>query len=125
MRTAKARRHRAAQAIDRKSLGKTVEPETIPVIRTDKMRLDHYDKMDRQEPSAIDVDQHLGAVDVEVNRGLTADQVIEESRRCMSWPTPMRHHFDSPGPKKPLAIAQSQLHLRRSLAGKVGVSYAP
>ena len=82
--TAVGHGHRAAQAIDRKSLGKTVEPETMPVIRTDKMRLDHYDKMDRQEPSALDVDQRLGAMDVEVNRGLTADQVIEESGRCMS-----------------------------------------
>jgi NADPH-dependent glutamate synthase beta subunit-like oxidoreductase len=75
---------RAAEAIDRKFLGKMVEPDTMPVIRTDRMRLDHYKKMERREPTAIDVDQRLDAVDMEVNPGFTAEQVVEESRRCMS-----------------------------------------
>jgi NADPH-dependent glutamate synthase beta subunit-like oxidoreductase len=75
---------RAAKAIHRKFLDKMLQTDTMPVIRTDKMRLDHYEKMDRQEPSALDVDQRLCAVNAEVNLGLTADQVIQESRRCMS-----------------------------------------
>ena len=37
----------------------------------------------RSRPS-LAVDQRLGGVDVEVNLGLTAEQVIEETRRCMS-----------------------------------------
>jgi NADPH-dependent glutamate synthase beta subunit-like oxidoreductase len=82
--TAIGQGRRAAEAIDRRFLGKTVEPDTTPVIRTDRMRLDHYEKMDRQEPSALRVDQRLSAVDAEVNLALTPDQVVEESRRCMS-----------------------------------------
>ena len=75
---------RAAEAMERKFLGTTAEDNGMPVVRTDRMRLDHYEKMDRVEPSAIDVDQRMGGVDVEVNLGLTDDQVIAESRRCMS-----------------------------------------
>lgn len=75
---------RVAEAIDRRFLGKAVEPDTMPVIRTDRMRLDHYEKIERQEPTAIDVDQRLDTVDTEVNLGFTPEQVVEESRRCMS-----------------------------------------
>jgi NADPH-dependent glutamate synthase beta subunit-like oxidoreductase len=75
---------RAAEAIDRRFLGKVVEADTMPVIRADKMRLDHYERANRQEASALNVDRRLRTVDVEINLGLTAEQVIEESRRCMS-----------------------------------------
>jgi Pyruvate/2-oxoacid:ferredoxin oxidoreductase delta subunit len=75
---------RAAEAIERKLLGKTAEDNGMPIIHTDKMRLDHYEKKERQEPAALDVDKRLDGVEVEVNLGLTQDQVIEESRRCMS-----------------------------------------
>jgi NADPH-dependent glutamate synthase beta subunit-like oxidoreductase/Pyruvate/2-oxoacid:ferredoxin oxidoreductase delta subunit len=75
---------RAAEAIERKFLGTNTQRDGTPVIRTDRMRLDHYEKKDRREPAALGIGQRLGAVDVEVNLGLAQDQVIEESRRCMS-----------------------------------------
>ena len=75
---------RAAEAIDRHFLGTAAADDGLKVIRTDHMRLDHYEKKQRNEPSALDVEHRLQAVDVEVNQGFTPDQVIEESRRCMS-----------------------------------------
>ena len=36
------------------------------------------------------------------------------------WPTPTRHHFDSARPDNPLAIAQSDLRLRRFIPLPVG-----
>jgi Pyruvate/2-oxoacid:ferredoxin oxidoreductase delta subunit len=75
---------RAAEAIERKFLGTAAPTDTLPLIRTDRMRLDHYEKSDRAEPSALGVEQRLSAVDVEVSQGLTQEQVIAQSRRCMS-----------------------------------------
>ncbi len=76
---------RAAEAIDRKFRGTNNKPDdSMPVIRATRMRLDHYEKKPRGEPAALGVDQRLGAVESEVNLGFTRDQVIEESRRCMS-----------------------------------------
>jgi len=75
---------RAAEAIDRRILGTAPHADGLSVIRTDRMRLDHYEKKDRNEPSALAVGERLQAVDTEVNLGLTSQQVIEESRRCMS-----------------------------------------
>jgi NADPH-dependent glutamate synthase beta subunit-like oxidoreductase len=75
---------RAAESIDRKILGKAAEEDGRKVIRTDRMRLDHYDKTLRGEPASLSVDQRLDAVDAEVNLGFPREQVIEESRRCMS-----------------------------------------
>jgi NADPH-dependent glutamate synthase beta subunit-like oxidoreductase len=75
---------RAAEAIERKFLGKEPDDDSTEVILYDRMRLDHYEKADRQQPSALAVDQRLGGVDTEVNLGLTAEQVVTESRRCMS-----------------------------------------
>jgi Pyruvate/2-oxoacid:ferredoxin oxidoreductase delta subunit len=75
---------RAAEAIERRFLGKTPEPDSTPIIRTDRMRLDHYEKKERNEPSALGVEQRLGGVDVEVNLGFSQERLILESRRCMS-----------------------------------------
>jgi len=76
---------RAAEAIDRTLLGTTAAAEdALKVVRTDRMRLDHYEKKPRAEPAALAADQRLQTVDAEVNLGLTRDQVIEQSRRCMS-----------------------------------------
>jgi len=76
---------RAAEAIDRTLLGTTAAAEdALKVVRTDRMRLDHYEKKPRAEPAALAAYQRLQTVDAEVNLGLTRDQVIEQSRRCMS-----------------------------------------
>jgi len=75
---------RAAEAIERRFLGKTPVDEGMTVIRTDRMRLDHYEKVERNRPAALGVEQRLSAVDAEVNLGFTRDQMVAESRRCMS-----------------------------------------
>jgi NADPH-dependent glutamate synthase beta subunit-like oxidoreductase len=82
--TAVGHGRRAAEAIDRKFTGIAAEPDHMLVIRTDKMLLDHYDKQERGEPTAIDVDKRMDAVDLEVNLGFTQDKVIVEAQRCMS-----------------------------------------
>jgi NADPH-dependent glutamate synthase beta subunit-like oxidoreductase len=82
--TAVGHGRRAAEAIERRFTGKPPVEDKMDVIRTDRMLLDHYQKAARQEPAALDVDQRLSTVDREVNLGLSADQVLQESRRCMS-----------------------------------------
>jgi Pyruvate/2-oxoacid:ferredoxin oxidoreductase delta subunit len=75
---------RAAEAIERKFLGSTAESDKMPVVRTDRMRLDHYEKAERGNPPTLGVEERLGAVDVEVTRTFAQEKVIEEARRCMS-----------------------------------------
>ncbi len=75
---------RAAEAIERRFLGRQREEETMEVVRPARMRLDHYEKKERQEPTALEIDARMTGVDTEVNLGLAAAQVLEESRRCMS-----------------------------------------
>ncbi|MHC4786835.1 MAG: 4Fe-4S binding protein, partial [Planctomycetota bacterium] len=54
------------------------------VIKNDRMLLDHYTRMDRHEPRAVDPDKRLSDMDLEVNLGLAPDDVIAEAQRCMS-----------------------------------------
>lgn len=75
---------RAAEAIDRKLQGLPFEPDMMPVIRTDKMRLDHYEMMERIKPPSRPVEERLASVDAEVNLGFDRESVIVQSRRCMS-----------------------------------------
>jgi NADPH-dependent glutamate synthase beta subunit-like oxidoreductase len=82
--TAVGHGRRAAEAIERKFLGTEPETDSMPIIRADRMRLDHYEKQEREQPVSLEVDKRLDSVEVEVNLGLTPEQVIAESRRCMS-----------------------------------------
>jgi NADPH-dependent glutamate synthase beta subunit-like oxidoreductase len=82
--TAVGHGRRAAEAIERKFLGTEPPEDKMDVIRTDRMLLDHYAKAERTEPATLPVDERVNAVDREVNLGLTQDQAIAESRRCMS-----------------------------------------
>lgn len=82
--TAVGHGRRAAEAIDRRFRGTERERDTMPVIRTDKMLLDHYAKQDRLEPRAVAVEQRLGGMEVEVNLGFTHEEVTQEAGRCMS-----------------------------------------
>jgi NADPH-dependent glutamate synthase beta subunit-like oxidoreductase/Pyruvate/2-oxoacid:ferredoxin oxidoreductase delta subunit len=75
---------RAAEAIERKLLGQPFQEDGMPVIRTNRMRLDHYEKKERQQPRALDLDRRMTAIDAEVNQGLTLEQVLDEVQRCMS-----------------------------------------
>lgn len=82
--TAVGHGRRAAEAIERRFLGTPRPSNDMPVIRTDKMLLDHYVKVQRNEPSSLELEDRLASVDVEVNLGFTEEQTIDESRRCMS-----------------------------------------
>jgi NADPH-dependent glutamate synthase beta subunit-like oxidoreductase len=82
--TAVGHGRRAAEAIDRQFRHLPRVDDTMQVIRADRMLLDHYERAERQEPITLGVDERLSTVDREVNLGLRPEQVLRESRRCMS-----------------------------------------
>jgi NADPH-dependent glutamate synthase beta subunit-like oxidoreductase len=83
--TAVGHGRRAAEAIDRKFHGTAEENgDHRAVVRSDTMQLDHYERIERQEPAALDLDKRMDSMDLEVNLGFTSDQILTESRRCMS-----------------------------------------
>jgi NADPH-dependent glutamate synthase beta subunit-like oxidoreductase len=75
---------RAAEAIDHGFRGTQPQPDLRKVIRADKMHLEHYQTIERQEPTTLAVDERMGQVDREVNLGLTPEQTLLEAQRCMS-----------------------------------------
>jgi NADPH-dependent glutamate synthase beta subunit-like oxidoreductase len=75
---------RAAEAIVRRFTGEPAPSDGRDVIRTDRMLLDHYEKAERHEPTALDVDKRMEAMDTEVNLGFTQEHLLAEARRCMS-----------------------------------------
>jgi NADPH-dependent glutamate synthase beta subunit-like oxidoreductase/Pyruvate/2-oxoacid:ferredoxin oxidoreductase delta subunit len=75
---------RAAEAMDRKFRGAAAEGNGMPVIKSDKMRLDHYERADRIEAMELGVDERLKDINVEVNLGLDRESIVKESKRCMS-----------------------------------------
>ncbi len=75
---------RAAESIMHELHGMELEKDERDVIRADKMLLDHYEKQERYEPSILDVDQRLDALDKEVNLGFSLDETVAEANRCMS-----------------------------------------
>jgi len=83
--TAIGQGRRAAETIDRNLRG--VESESdgeMPVIKPDRLRLDHYEKVERGEAISIPVEERLAGMETEVNRSLSQDQALAESKRCMS-----------------------------------------
>ena len=76
---------RAAEAIDRSlRAAEAGNVEEMPVIKTDRMRLDHYEKKDRATPASLTVEERLAEMEKEVNQSYTEEQTIEEAKRCMS-----------------------------------------
>ena len=82
--TAVGHGRRAAEAIDRKFGGASNGKTDMPVVRKDRMRLDHFEMEERVEAAILGVEDRLQAVDAVVNLGLTQEQVVAQSRRCMS-----------------------------------------
>ena len=83
--TAIGQGRRAAEAIDRKLRGEEEPPDSqMPLIQTDRMRLDHYEKAERAQAGSLPVEQRLAALETEVNLPISQQQAIEEARRCMS-----------------------------------------
>jgi NADPH-dependent glutamate synthase beta subunit-like oxidoreductase/Pyruvate/2-oxoacid:ferredoxin oxidoreductase delta subunit len=74
----------AAEAIDRKFRGEAKPADAMPIIKTDKMLLDHYERAERAKAGALAVEARLASMDAEVNLALSEAEAIAESKRCMS-----------------------------------------
>ncbi len=82
--TAVGHGRRAAEAIERSFTGKPVPEDRMTVIRTDRMQLSHYQKLERARPQELEVTERFADPDREVSVGLTVDAAIAETQRCMS-----------------------------------------
>ncbi|MFH1921560.1 MAG: NAD(P)-binding protein [Planctomycetota bacterium] len=83
--TAVGQGRRAAETIDRDLRG--AEPGRggeMPIVKPDRLRLDHYEKVERGEAVTLPVEQRLAGMETEVNLPLSQAQAIAESKRCMS-----------------------------------------
>ncbi len=58
--------------------------EEVQEIRSDKMRLDLYEEKQRHEESHLSVEDSLKSLEVEIAQTLSDEDLIEESKRCMS-----------------------------------------
>jgi dissimilatory sulfite reductase flavoprotein subunit len=73
----------AAQAIDARLRGKTLEkPFVPPIIRSDRLKLDWYKGAARHERSSVSVAER--GIDTEIERGLSEAEAFDEAKRCMS-----------------------------------------
>ncbi len=61
-------------------------PDPLPIITHDKMRLDHYDELPRNDRAWVPHAERFGdnALELEVDLGITQEQFIAEANRCMS-----------------------------------------
>ena len=76
---------RAAETIDVRFRGVDLTEEVKdPLIKSDKIILDWYEKVLRHECSQLAVEKRFDDGDVEINSTLTQDEVVAEARRCMS-----------------------------------------
>lgn len=74
----------AAEAIDRRFRGEEKPADNQPIIKTDRMQLDHYEKAERAEASTLPVEERFASFDAEANLPLSEAEAIAESKRCMS-----------------------------------------
>jgi Pyruvate/2-oxoacid:ferredoxin oxidoreductase delta subunit len=73
----------AAEAIHVRFQGRTLEKlPALPIIPTEKLRLDWYSPAPRIDAQAVRFAEREPGPEVE--RNLTEDEVLEESKRCMS-----------------------------------------
>ncbi len=73
----------AADAIDARFRGETPSKGlTLPVITSDKLKLDWYKPAERHERAQTPVAER--APDTEIELGLSESEVVEEAKRCMS-----------------------------------------
>ena len=89
--TAIGQGRRAAEAIDAKFRGVEETPEDenskkseTPLIRSDRLRLDHYEKKEPAKAASLPPEERLAEMEKEVNLPLSQEQVIEDAQRCMS-----------------------------------------
>jgi NADPH-dependent glutamate synthase beta subunit-like oxidoreductase/Pyruvate/2-oxoacid:ferredoxin oxidoreductase delta subunit len=75
----------AAEAIDARLRGRQMEkPDQLPVIKADKVKLDWYEKAARHETPTMPVEQRFKDPEAETTSTLSQDDIIAESKRCMS-----------------------------------------
>jgi NADPH-dependent glutamate synthase beta subunit-like oxidoreductase len=74
----------AAEAIDRRFRGEEKHADNQPIIKTDRMHLDHYEKAERAQASTLPVEERFVSFDAEANLPLSEAEAIAESKRCMS-----------------------------------------
>jgi NADPH-dependent glutamate synthase beta subunit-like oxidoreductase/Pyruvate/2-oxoacid:ferredoxin oxidoreductase delta subunit len=58
--------------------------ENLPKIQSDKMRLDHYESQPRHEENHLSIEERFGSLEIEVACTFTEEDLIGESKRCMS-----------------------------------------
>ena len=75
----------AAETIDRnfRNLEEGIV-EKMSLAAKERMKFDFYEKKERAKTTGLPIEERLAVMDVEVNQGLTPEQFIEETRRCMS-----------------------------------------
>lgn len=77
----------AARAIEARFLGKSwddVKEKLKPTIYQDKIKLDWYEKLDRNEAAFIPVDDRFNDINKEINLGINEENILAETKRCMS-----------------------------------------
>jgi NADPH-dependent glutamate synthase beta subunit-like oxidoreductase len=74
---------KAAEDIHRSLSGAPREEDPRPIIKSDGMVLSHYEKVPREVPGHLDPSERMD-LEVEVNLGYTAEQLLKEADRCMS-----------------------------------------
>ena len=83
--TAIGQGRQAAESIDLKFRDQQrPREEEMTLIQPDHMRLDHYEKSDRAPAAKLSPEERLAGMDTEVNLPMSREQVIEETKRCMS-----------------------------------------
>ncbi len=75
----------AADTIHRNFRGiEDPEKDDRPIIEKDKIVFDYYANMARQQAQKLAPDERIDDLDKEIEKTITEEQVIEESKRCMS-----------------------------------------
>lgn len=76
---------KAAETIDSQFRGTQPEPEPdYPLVGKDQMVLSYYVEKIRNEQAHLSPEERLLALDKEISSTYTAEQLIEEAKRCMS-----------------------------------------
>jgi NADPH-dependent glutamate synthase beta subunit-like oxidoreductase len=75
----------AADAIDASLSGREWKaPEVHKMVAHTEMKLAFYEEKEAEEVSVLSVEERIASMDKEVIGGLSAEQVVIETRRCMS-----------------------------------------
>jgi NADPH-dependent glutamate synthase beta subunit-like oxidoreductase len=75
---------RAAEGINAKLRGTAILDDPRPIVKAERMRLDHYEKAERIEAVLVDINERMSDIEKEVNLTSPRDKILAEARRCMS-----------------------------------------